>query len=403
MNKKASQIAIGVLGVLLLVFFYLSTSNTNRYDWSSSFRASSKAPYGAYFIHELLKSKSNGNFVEIKQPLPSFLSDSASENGNYIFLGEEWFYSDEDIDALFGFAEQGSSIYIISRYEPTYIMEYAGVHATNFYNSWLDSTIDVTVKRPQLSDSSTSTFRYVVDWKSKEYEWLYADDFSDSSIYTLGYLNDERGNFFQMEYGEGKIYFHLEPILFSNFYLQDEDKLEYAEGVFAGLNDGPIYWDEFNHTPYESDYDGPGPLTFILKQPSLRWAWYLLLVMALLYLILYTKRRQRIIPVLPHRSNTSIEFVETIGDLYYQQKHNLKIIRHQLNLFLSYIRVRYGIPTNKIDEEFLRRAESKSGVSRIDIDYILKEAKRLEFITEISDEELIEYNKLTQSFYQKCK
>jgi hypothetical protein len=169
------------------------------------------------------------------------------------------------------------------------------------------------------------------------------------------------------------------------------------------LKPGSILWDEFSHTPYESDYEGPGPLSFILKQPSLRWAWYLLLVMALFYLVIYTKRRQRIIPIVPHSSNTSIEFVETIGDLYYQQRSNLKIVRHQLSLFLSFIRVRYGIPTNKIDDEFLRRSEAKSGVSRVEIDYILKEAKRLEFISDISENDLIEYNKLTQSFYHKCK
>ena len=109
------------------------------------------------------------------------------------------------------------------------------------------------------------------------------------------------------------------------------------------------------------------------------------------------------IPVLPRVNNSSIEFVETMASLYYQQSSYLKIANHKKNLFLSYFRLKYGLSTNKIDEDFLIKAELKSGVSKGEIDYILKENKRLNFITNISEKDLTDYHKLIEAFHRKSK
>jgi len=201
----------------------------------------------------------------------------------------------------------------------------------------------------------------------------------------------------------GVLYLHMAPILFSNFYLRDEEKLQYAEMVFTNLSDQQVFWDEFSQIPFNGVESKKSPLIFILSQPSLRWAWYLLLVMGFLYLVIYTKRRQGIIPVLPKKANTSIEFMETMGDLYFQQNAYLKIVNHQKELFLSFFRTKYGLSTNKIDDAFLMKAELKSGVLRHEIDMIIKEAKRLNFISDISEKDLIDYNKLIESFYKNIK
>ena len=127
------------------------------------------------------------------------------------------------------------------------------------------------------------------------------------------------------------------------------------------------------------------------------------LILVLVYMIFYTKRRQKVIPVLSTVSNTSIEFVETIGSLYFRQNSNLKIVQHKKKLFLSYIRQHYNIHTNKIDDDFLERVSLKSGIEANKIDFILKEAKRLEFISDITDNDLIEFHKLTDFFYKNCR
>jgi hypothetical protein len=98
-----------------------------------------------------------------------------------------------------------------------------------------------------------------------------------------------------------------------------------------------------------------------------------------------------------------LEFVKTIGGMYYQQNAHLRIISHQCQLFLNFIRTHYGIATNKIDGEFLNKASLKSGVSRDEIDMILREEKRLVLRRDVTKKDLIEYNKLTEAFYRNCK
>ena len=77
-----------------------------------------------------------------------------------------------------------------------------------------------------------------------------------------------------------------------------------------------IIWSLNNQT---SKVVSDSPLRFILSQPALKWAWYLLLAGVLIFIIFNLRRTQRPIPILPKNLNTSVEFVKTIGNLYYQE------------------------------------------------------------------------------------
>ncbi len=404
-KQRLIQFSLGIVVVSLIAFFYLTKPKYNRYDWSENLRASSKTPYGTYLIHQLLQSKSNrdgSGFFEIDVPVRYALLDSTLRNSSYIFLGEEWFYAEKDIETILDFVMRGNNAYIISNYEPSELLEMINGYPVTFYSTVSDSVVEMSMKRSGLTDSSRFKFTYIEDWEPKYYEWNYADEYEDDRISTLGYFNDYYNNFFEIKLGQGSLYIHLSPILFTNFYLREEDKLRYAEMVFSDLNK-TVYWDEFSQTPLDGVEESKSPLVFILSQPGLRWAWYLLLIMGLLYLAIYTRRRQNIVPVLPQKVNSSIEFVETMGSLYFQQSSYLKIVNHEKELFLSYLRTKYGISTNKADDDFIKKAALKSGVSGNEISFIIKEAKRLNFISNISEKDLIEYHKHIETFYQNCK
>lgn len=406
MNKqRLIQIILGIVVVALVTFFYLVKPKYNRYDWSENLRASSKSPYGTYLLFHLFQSKSLSDsldFFEIEIPVRYALIDSTLTDASYIFIGDEWFYSQKDIETLLDFVERGNNAYIVSNYEPSEFLEMVSGYPVTFYNTVIDSVAQITIKNTDLTDSSNFRFTYIEDWKPQSYEWNYADEYVDDRISSMGYFNDHYYNFFKINLGHGDLFIHLNPIMFSNFYLREEDKLRYAEMVFSDLNK-TVYWDEFSQTSLDGVEESNSPLVFILNQPGLRWAWYTLITMGLFYLIIYTKRRQGIIPVLPQKTNSSIEFVETMGSLYFQQSSYLKIVNHEKELFLSFIRTKYGISTNKTDDEFIKKTELKSGITGTEISYIIKEAKRLNFISNISEKDLIEYHKHIESFYQNCK
>ncbi|MEM6831729.1 MAG: hypothetical protein AAF551_14560, partial [Bacteroidota bacterium] len=204
-------------------------------------------------------------------------------------------------------------------------------------------------------------------------------------------------------HGDGKFFFHLTPIVLTNFFLREEDKLDYANKLLSELGDGTIYWDNFSAVPYDESEISQSPLSFILSQESLRWAWYLLLTIGLVYILLYTKRRQRVIPVINGPRNTSIDFIQTIGAMYRHQEAHLRIINHQNQLFLTYIRTKYGISSSNDEKDFTKRVSLKSGIEETEIDMILKEARRLNRKGDITTKDLIAYNQLTEKFYTNCK
>jgi hypothetical protein len=62
------------------------------------------------------------------------------------------------------------------------------------------------------------------------------------------------------------------------------------------------------------------PLRYILSVPAYRWAYYVAIFSILIYVVVYARRQQRIIPIIEPFKNLSLEFARTVGTLYYQQK-----------------------------------------------------------------------------------
>ncbi|MEO1654618.1 MAG: hypothetical protein AAFU64_13820, partial [Bacteroidota bacterium] len=230
----------------------------------------------------------------------------------------------------------------------------------------------------------------------------------EDNITDLGYLQDYGPNFIQIDYGEGVFLLHCSPIVFSNFHLRSEKKLEYAEKVLASLPREKVFWDEYSKVyRYENQSQQEmknGPLNYILSQPSLRWAWYLILTGVLIFFIFFSKRRQRVIPILPEAVNSSIEYAETVGRLYYGSEDHFKLFTHQYQLFQADVRRLYQIqiPT-KIEDEFIERLSLKSSVALPILKDIFSQKRRLEFKKELTNKELIDFYQLIDKFHKLRK
>ena len=113
------------------------------------------------------------------------------------------------------------------------------------------------------------------------------------------------------------------------------------------------------------------------------------------------KRKQRVIPVIKPLQNTSLEFVETVGMLYYQKGTNIDIARKKIQFFLDNIRTRYNIATPAKDEAFYN---ALSRITAIDVTEI---RNLFTFIVNVNDSEtideatLVKLNNKIEDFYQK--
>ena len=68
------------------------------------------------------------------------------------------------------------------------------------------------------------------------------------------------------------------------------------------------------------------------------------------------RRKQRYIPVVAKPKNDSLDFVKTIGRLYYDKGDHKNLSRKMGAFFLEHVRSRYKLPTGTLNEEFINNS-----------------------------------------------
>jgi hypothetical protein len=193
------------------------------------------------------------------------------------------------------------------------------------------------------------------------------------------------------------------------------DNSDYAFKALSYLPEQPIFWDEYvnkmsigksvksisksREAKGEADIQ-ESPFKFIMSQPALKWAYFITLSGLLIYLIFEGKRRQRIIPVMETSKNTSLQFVETIGSLYYNQKDHKAIAEKKITHLLAYIRTKFYLKTIEIDQEFKTDLSNKSGISLLEINDLFDYISFVQNNDYITENQLITLNEQIENFYK---
>lgn len=166
----------------------------------------------------------------------------------------------------------------------------------------------------------------------------------------------------------------------------------------------------------DSDYDGESssndsveptisrsPLEHLLTNQALLWAYLILLIMGVLYVIFRAKRKQRVIPLVEKDKNSSKEFVDTVSSLYLSKNQHRNLAIQKRKNFLHFVRNRYHINTNELDEKFEERLAHNSGIKKDEITEILTNFKELDSGRSFSKKKLIELHQLIEKFHTNCK
>ncbi len=122
-----------------------------------------------------------------------------------------------------------------------------------------------------------------------------------------------------------------------------------------------------------------------------------------LFIFFYGRRKQRIIPVIPLLTNSTVEFVETVGNLYYQQKDYKNIAEKKISYLLDYIRNKYFIKTSSFDEETIQKIAEKSSLPSGKIKSLFREIEKINHSQKITEEELVNINYQIEKFYERTK
>lgn len=412
LNRRLMQLML--LGSILLggIFFlwYWSGANRDRYDWRESYSIKAEEPFDLSDFHRLAKSHFERNqLLDHATSFQTAFSDSASGPLTYMFVGTSQYLSRAETDSLFGAVRAGADAFI----------------ATDAYSEYFIEQLGIGFRRVMRVDSTESYFLQHPDFAGKEYKlsyffrdtlsncfwtsWETADDANylnqNSDVVLLGVNAARNAHFVRVGLGKGHFFLHFAPVVFTNLMISRDSGLVYSLDVLRHLNPkSTLLWDEISRKP-KPDYepgssDSRSPLSFVLSEPALRTAWYILLGSLVLLLVFRSRRAQRIIPVLPVNRNGTMEFTRAIGREFHRTRNYSALQREQWQVFLAYVRQHFGLSTQTLDTNFIQRLTSRTGQPLEQIKELIQTGEQFAQ-RHISAQEAAQFHRALARFYQQ--
>ncbi|GAB5399787.1 MAG: DUF4350 domain-containing protein [Aureisphaera sp.] len=400
---KKTYIIVGVIVALIIVLgSTMDIGFTRTVDWEESFDERSNKPYGVRILYKELDRLFEDRKIRTLYHQPSSYFYANSEygygdhvaKGTYMIIGNSTYLSFESVDELLDFASVGNTIFISDYYVPTSLADTLGLDVDYIINE-KDSISNLSFKNRSLQSKNT-----IIDRNPGDFYFATLDSVSHT---ILGYTDNakKQPNFIKAPFEEGNIFIHLQPKIFTNYNLLKEDRYTYTEGVLSYLPDEDIYFDSFikYQTPYGGEVEQESELSWFLQQRAFRWAWYFALLLTLLFMVFNAKRRQRIVQVVKPLQNTTVAFVKTISNLYFETKDHKNLIEKKIAYFLERIRIDYNLDTEALDDEFIEKLSLKSGVKKEQVSQVINYISWLRRKRQYFESNLVTLNKYIEEFY----
>ena len=421
-QKNIAKIILGLGAFLLLAFFAYQYGQIKKHDWRMNLKDDNLEPYGTQLVKELVKNHfAQDSFIVIEEKLGVGLPDNPVDNTNYIFIGEAMLMDSVDSEKLLEFIYSGHTALISSRTIPDILISqvYDNPCDSTYwedYGLYYDTAVITNFTHPDLALDEPLNFPYIRRNRVSNFYWQKIDEYllcrAENYPEIITQSSDSIVDMVLFRHGAGKLYLQTSPITFSNYYVSSKQGKVYLPRFFAHLGNGPIYWDGFSNVPMSVGQRNnasnrrpleptEGPLEYVLSQPPLAWAWYLLVTMGLLFLVFRAKRRQKMIPVLAPNRNTSLEFISTISRLHFTGENHQKMALQKMELMEIFIRNKYRLSIE--DENFITKLSHTSEVDEAIIQKMFLIYTNIKSSKTASDKTLIELHKLTAYFYQHCR
>lgn len=406
------MLALVLVAVVALVLGGKGTkSKEKKMDERVTLRKNEKTPYAAYAAYENLKYifPDASVFTEKKEPAAWDSLSSYDDNQAIIIITPQFYPNDYEMRKLIEFAKKGNDVFISSS-----VLSYSAQETlkcrTGFsqlsevYGNAAETSEDsltVFLDKPPFADSRNFTY------PGKKYD-SYFSSYDETVSYDLG--KDEKGNtnFIKLKTGLGNIYLHLAPMAFSNYFLLHKNNIGYYANVLSVIKPGvtKVAWDEYYlnkrrlSSNKKNDEDKKGWFASLMAYPSFRAGFWTLITFLLLYVLLEMRRKQRIIPLITNPKNDSLDFVKTIGRLYYEKNDHKNLSKKMAAFFLEHVRSRYKLPTNRLDEDFIKKLQYKSDYDEKELLKIISFINFIDKAPGISDSQLAGFHRQLEAFYR---
>jgi hypothetical protein len=362
-------------------------------NWQKTLSNRDKIPYGTYIIYKELRAIMGKVPKETRVPVYEIVNESADSGVAYILVNNEMRTTNTDEIELLNYIGHGNTVFISTEELSKSFSDSLGLSLENFYFAELngDST-SINFASPALRNEQDFQMpKHTIDGYFKKFDTV--------NTLVLGMNNHGKVNFIRMDIGNGHLYLHAVPMVFTNYFLLLGNNRVYLEKMLSYLPGDAenIYWDEY----YKIGRGVPStPLRVILAKPELKWAYLTGLLTIIIFMIFQSKRRQRIIPVISPTVNNTVDFVETVSYVYLNDRNHRNIALKKLTYLFEHIRSRHYLNTLIIDDEFAGKLAHKSGMPLADTKGLIALIQFVRMEEKISDQHLIRLNDLIEEFHK---
>ena len=398
-----------ILLLLVVAFLYRVSEKASRKDisWEENYTASSRVPFGCYIVHDFLEDMITSGVEDVDKTAYVQLVDSVYRQKNYIFINSEFQPTTQDIRQLCRFVKNGNTVLVAARrfglLEDTLRFHVGDGMLYNIQNDSIttfggamksgSAGIDANLVNPSLHLQKNVVFDHT------SYSVIFVKvDTAKTTV--LGINSDNQANFIRVKFGKGEFLLHTIPDAYANYYAADKPTQRYLFRALSYLPDRPTFFDEHYKIGRVENED---PRKYILSVPALRLGYLVFIIAGLIALFFGGKRRQRPVPVVTPPGNSTLEFVEQVGVLYYRQGNHADIIRKKINYFLESVRSRFYTQTITFDDRFLERMENLSGIPAQQVRHLFATIDYLRNAQGAGEKDLKNLEKLIREFNERSK
>jgi len=413
LKKYIPYIFIAAAVIATIILLFSGAKRTERkLDERISFQKRDKIPYGLYVAYNDLRSFFPKAAIHTIQTGPGYWDSlSVYDTKQALIIISPQFYPDEyEMRKLLSFVQNGNDVFISAM-----LMSDAAENVLNCKAGFLDAFSLANLKKEGTDSLGVSLFNPPFEeYLSFIYpgikigSWFYKTDTAAAAV--IGSDDMKRNNFIHMKAGAGNLYVHLTPVAFTNYFLLYRNNIRFYENILSLLDPQVtrIGWDEyylykkFHRNRENSEKNGLGLLSVLFRYPGLKAALLTAFLTLLLFMVLEARRKQRYIPVMLKPRNDSLDFVKTIGRLYYDKGDHKDLCKKMGSYFLEHVRNRYKMATGKPDDAFIKDLSYKTGCEEQEIRNIVSYIRYSEDSLKVTEDELIRFHKLLESFYKKA-
>lgn len=427
MSRKTVIIILTITLIIIgLVFTIFKPKKINSAKWAKTYSLSSDQPYGLSVFKELLNHQYSPEAIKICDGLCE-LPEGDAHGYSYLYIGDNFFRPQNYLNKLIDFSKRGGRVLIVSE------LMYLNIDTVTIDTEYKYVNSDgVTL---QSSDGLDFSYKHVI---------FGLDSTSDKSFYSIAPLNsfptiaidtiisiqDTMSIFNIVNMDSAQLLLHTLPDMFANVTMKYGDGLRHYNYVMnykpqstydnsmkeksetllldtednkfkASTDKESILLDTEDNIISGNGESAFNPIQIIFTNPAFKWAYLLILVGSVSYIYFKGKRRQQAIPTLATNENTSLEFVDTLSDLFRSQNTPSRLVEHMEENVEQFINRKYFININSVD--YIKRISQKSKIDEVEISTLFKRIKAAKNNVRFREEQLINLNQTIEEFYKKCQ